>query len=236
MCTIVANARARLTTTGRLGGRGGPTHEVLDAVGDEVRLGRDALGLLRNARAGLLGLALEARAGGGATALEALDLGLEATAADLQLLLDLVARAERRAEAVDGLGHGVTSDEGGADLDERGALGVLLDTIDGRLGELAARLGGLLGGGRALAGLGGLVGRTRLRGLLGGGRALGGVGLAGGGGSGGHVGSLLGLRKLDLSRCSPSAYQRTHVCKPDGRPGYRSNTGSVGAEPRIEPP
>src|SRR5437868_6387272 len=27
--------------------------------------------------------------------------------------------------------------------------------------------------------------------------------------------SLLELRKLDLSRCSPTAYQRTHVCKPD---------------------
>src|SRR4051794_17500281 len=47
-------------------------------------------------------------------------------------------------------------------------------------------------------------------------------------------GPLLGLRKLDLSRCSPSGYQRTHVCKPLRQEGYSTNVGSGAFRGRNE--
>src|SRR3954447_25816100 len=48
-------------------------------------------------------------------------------------------------------------------------------------------------------------------------------------------GPLLGLRKLYLSRCSPSGYQRTHVCKPLRQEGYSTNVGSGAFRGRTRP-
>src|SRR3954452_3746191 len=138
--------------------------------------------LALDARARLLGVALDALEGGRAAALEA-----------AQLRLGLGARRVLAAQVVDDVDDEVAGDQGRADRDVDGLLGVLGRAADGALG-LGLGLGGLLGGLRlgarggrlGLAGRRLASGRAAVRGarrgsLLGGGRALRGVGLAGSG-------------------------------------------------------
>src|SRR4051794_15231010 len=155
----------------RAGGDAG-LHEVLDARAHEVRLragvaasGAERANVALDALAALAELALEAVARDGAAALEL-----------AQLTLDLVERVVLGGE----LDDVVAGDEGGADRDRDRTAGEVDVALDRRALQLAAGLGGLLRGGRALARLGRLVARTSGGGLLGGRRAVGRGGLAAG--------------------------------------------------------
>src|SRR3954449_12143281 len=195
---LLGNARDALDGLGRdlRADRDAGLHEVLRARADEVRLGGGvAAGAAQRAEVALdalaaaAELALEAIAGGRAAALEPAQVGLDPAALGAQLALDLVERVVLRGQRDDV----VTGDQRGADRDRVGAAGEVDVALDRRALQLAARLGGLLGGRRALAALGGLVARAGGRGLLRRGGAVGGGSLApglaaarGGGGALGH--------------------------------------------------
>src|SRR4051794_264995 len=155
--------------------------EVLRARADEVRLGggvapgaAHGTEVALDALAATAELALEAVARGRAAALEPPQGGLDAAALGAQLALDLVERVVLGGQRDDV----VTGDQRGPHGDRDGAPGEVDVALDRRALELAARLGGLLGGRGALGGLGGLVARSCGGGLLRGGRAVGGRRLA----------------------------------------------------------
>src|SRR3954467_3509560 len=202
-------------------------------LGDRTDLTPDAVAALAqltlDARAGALDLALQRTAGGLAATLGLAQLGLE-------LALGLGARAVLRAQLVDGVDEGVTREQGGADVRQRGALGDGLDRQLGRArlaggGALGARGARLGGGGGALAGAGAALGSTRLSSLLRSGRTLGGgrratgarlagvraalrLGLAGAGVVGHWVPPSGGsLSSLELISVVQQGYHRTYVRK-----------------------
>src|SRR4051812_8317984 len=232
---LLRNPRDALDRLGgdlRAGGDAG-LHEVLGTGAHEVRLGAGvAAGAAQRAEVALdalaaaAELALEAVAGGRAAALEAAQVGLDAAPLGAQLALDLVERVVLRREGDDV----VAGDERGADGDRDGAAGEVDVALDRRALQLAARLGGLLGGRAALAGLGGLVARAGGGGLLGRGGAVGrrslATGLAAARGGGGGVGHEDRPSGKQLRTNLLAAYQRTCVCTPGCARGHTSNAGS----------
>src|SRR5829696_6124325 len=106
--------------------------------------------LALHAGAGTLDLAHRPVSGGRATALEALEVDLHALADLLELALGAIATGDVRGG---GLEHGVTCGERGAERDQRGTLGLVLNDLKRVQLRLGAGLGSLLRRAAASSGL-----------------------------------------------------------------------------------